>query len=168
MKHDFTLKECLRLDEKRNKIKECYKSIAIISNDEITFFGNILTFDGKEYYKLVPDTTDIYVSNQGKVIQVQNVMFEENIYYKIMTLTQCKCTSAGNYLCVLYYTISGKRKNTYVHRLVAEAFCPKIPEENIIHHIDGNKYNNNANNLMWTTSQLHKKIHRAMRLRTND
>ena len=85
-----------------------------------------------------------------------------------MTLTQCKCTSAGNYLCVLYYTISGKRKNTYVHRLVAEAFCPKIPEENIIHHIDGNKYNNNANNLMWTTNQLHKKIHRAMRLRTND
>ena len=168
MKHDFTLRECLRLDEKRNKVKECYKSIAIISNDEITFFGNILTFDGKEYYKLVPDTTDIYVSNQGKVIQVQNVMFEKNLYYKIMTLTQCKCTSAGNYLCVLYYTIDGKRKNTYVHRLVAEAFCPKIPEENIIHHIDGNKYNNNANNLMWTTSQLHKKIHRAMRLRTND
>lgn len=38
-----------------------------------------------------------------------------------------------------------------IHRLVAEAFLIKIPDKNCVNHIDGNKLNNNVNNLEWTT-----------------
>ena len=49
----------------------------------------------------------------------------------------------------------GSKKRCYAHRLVAEAFLPK-PEDinkNQINHIDGNKLNNNIDNLEWITPQ---------------
>lgn len=51
----------------------------------------------------------------------------------------------------LYATLckNGKPKHIYVHRLVAEAFLPLIDGKNHINHIDGNKKNNNVNNLEW-------------------
>jgi hypothetical protein len=38
-----------------------------------------------------------------------------------------------------------------VHRLVAEAFVPKVPGCNIVNHLDNNPTNNCACNLEWTT-----------------
>jgi len=38
-----------------------------------------------------------------------------------------------------------------VHRLVALAFCPQPVDCNIVNHIDGDKLNNVATNLEWTT-----------------
>jgi|SRR5699024_7462761 len=40
-------------------------------------------------------------------------------------------------------------KSFLVHRLVAEAFLPKIEGKESINHIDGNPKNNNVNNLEW-------------------
>jgi hypothetical protein len=53
-----------------------------------------------------------------------------------------------------------KGKNLYFHRLVAEAFVPNIdPDRKQINHRNGNKHDNRAENLEWTTSSenhLHK------------
>lgn len=43
----------------------------------------------------------------------------------------------------------GKPKDFLVHRLVAEAFLPKIPGKDSINHIDGNPKNNHVSNLEW-------------------
>lgn len=40
-------------------------------------------------------------------------------------------------------------KRVHVHRLVAEAFVPNPNGYDTVDHIDGNKLNNNADNLQW-------------------
>ena len=46
------------------------------------------------------------------------------------------------------------RSEPTVHRLVASAFIPTFEKKNYIKHLDGDKLNNHADNLMWTPSAL--------------
>ena len=59
-------------------------------------------------------------------------------------------TSDGYHKVDLYS--NGKRTSVRVHRLVAEAFIPNPNELPQINHIDGNKENNNINNLEWVNN----------------
>ena len=50
-----------------------------------------------------------------------------------------------------YIRVKNKRKHVYLHRLIAMAFIPNpnnLPE---VRHLDGNKLNNNLDNLAWGT-----------------
>lgn len=58
-----------------------------------------------------------------------------------------KPTSDGNYLG--FNTNDGKRM--YVHRAVASAFIPNPDNKPEVNHINGNKEDNRAVNLEWTT-----------------
>lgn len=52
-----------------------------------------------------------------------------------------------------YYRLSknGKKKMFYAHRLVAEIYLDNPNELPVVNHIDGNKLNNNVDNLEWMT-----------------
>lgn len=52
----------------------------------------------------------------------------------------------------IVFRINGKKKYVRIHRLVAEMFIENPNEYNQINHIDGNKLNNNIDNLEWTTN----------------
>ena len=48
-------------------------------------------------------------------------------------------------------TITGKRVDKFIHRLVAEAFIHNTFNKKIVHHKDGNRKNNSIDNLEWVT-----------------
>jgi hypothetical protein len=47
--------------------------------------------------------------------------------------------------------VNGKLKKKRIHVLVAEAFLKKKPDSQCVNHKDGNKLNNNVDNLEWCT-----------------
>ena len=55
--------------------------------------------------------------------------------------------------------VSGEYRNKFIHRLIWEKHNGKIPNRYQIHHIDGNKLNNNISNLQLITPEEHTRHH---------
>ena len=89
---------------------------------------------------------------EGKY-QVSNYGRVKSLYTNKLKNTAIKNTG---YECVDLY-INGKRENKTIHRLVAMAFITNPNSYKVINHIDGNKVNNNANNLEWCTQSYNIK-----------
>lgn len=66
-----------------------------------------------------------------------------------------KLDSKNRYKLVVLWS-ENKAKTHLVHRLVAEAFCPKQEHQTEVNHINGIKLKNNADNLEWCTSSENK------------
>jgi len=81
--------------------------------------------------------------------QVSNLGRVKSLYQKKEKILK-KCFTIDFYHRVNLCN-KGKNKNFRVHRLVAEAFIPNINQKETVNHIDGNKQNNNVNNLEWAT-----------------
>lgn len=84
--------------------------------------------------------------------------FEKN--YLVSNFGAIKNIRSGRILAVSYsncgyarlnLSVDGVAKRKSVHRLVAEAFIPKNGDGYQVNHIDGNKKNNNVENLEWVT-----------------
>ena len=95
----------------------------------------------KEEWRDIEGYEDWYeISNLGRVRSIDNRKILKTNFskdgYERVTITKDKIT-----------------RNMSIHRLVAKAFIPnpyKLPQVN---HIDGDKTNNNVDNLEWCTNQ---------------
>lgn len=71
-----------------------------------------------------------------------------------------KCKRVKNGYLHVKLTKDGERKEPLVHRLVASAFIPNPEGLEQVNHIDGDKTNNNVDNLEWCSAsqnQLHSR-----------
>lgn len=89
-----------------------------------------------EYWKQIKDYPHLLISNKGRVWTLtynrELKTHLTNRGYKRVNLSKNKIVK-----CV------------HVHRLVAEAFISNPNGYDTVDHIDGNKLNNNADNLQW-------------------
>lgn len=114
-----------------------------------------------ERWKDIRGYEGIYqISNMGRVKSVERKVwykagYERSIPERILRLTP-HSKSERDWYYVVTLSKSGRAKQYFVHRLVAEHFSMAIPGKDFVNHIDGDKHNNVASNLEWVTSQENK------------
>lgn len=93
--------------------------------------------DFPNYY--VTETGDVYSRFTGRILK-KKLSLAKNGYLRVNV-----CRNHKKYIKL-------------VHRLVAETFIPNPKKKHDVNHIDGNKQNNNVENLEWATrseNELH-------------
>ncbi len=100
-----------------------------------------------EIWKDIPDYEGKYqVSNLGRVKSLQR--WSGTRFYNREYILNNYVNKKNGYVYV-YLTKNNKSKNIRVHKLVAQAFVPNVNNYKQINHINGDKTNNNSNNLEW-------------------
>ena len=71
----------------------------------------------------------------------------------LATKRYIKGSISQKYICVTLYPDKGKQKSQRLHRIIATLFCPNEKNYRVVNHKDGDKLNNTATNLEWTTAR---------------
>lgn len=102
----------------------------------------------EEIWKDVQDYEGLYqVSNLGRVKSVDRKSNNgHTLKGKIL-----KCLFDKDYYAKVGLCCMGKRRNFFIHRLVAQSFLGNIGNFPIVNHIDEDKTNNLVDNLEWCT-----------------
>lgn len=101
----------------------------------------------KKVWKDIPDYGGLY--------QVSNLS-EVKSFKRNKELILKREVNKQGYLKVELYK-NGKKKPFFVHRLVAQAFIPNLNNLPQVNHKDGNKQNNNIENLEWVNNSQNQK-----------
>lgn len=91
------------------------------------------------------------VSNFGRIKSLKKWDVSKKEYVDEQTII--KPFDNGNGYLVVGLRKNKRRKNMYIHRLVADAFLTKKDGCNVVNHIDHNTKNNNVRNLEWCTQK---------------
>lgn len=111
-----------------------------------------------EKWKPIQGYEGLYeISNMGNVKSL--IGWNGRIYYPRIKLLQQSTTTTGYKKVEL--SKNGVKKSIKVHRLVATAFIENKDNKPFVNHMDGNRLNNNIDNLEWCTRR--ENIDHAMR-----
>lgn len=104
-----------------------------------------------EVWEQLPYDNEVFISNKGRIKTIDRYIDRSNntkmfVKGKLMALGQDK---DGYWRCSI--NIANIASWYSVHRLVAETFIPNPQNKPQVNHIDGNKQNNNVENLEWVT-----------------
>ena len=107
-----------------------------------------------EVWKDIEGYEGLYqVSTCGNIKSLARIVHSEKRGdYKIKEKILKQSDTTTGYKKVELCKDNEKRKSFKVHRLVAQAFIPNPNNKPEVNHIDGNKINNNIDNLEWVTS----------------
>lgn len=94
-----------------------------------------------------------WVSNLGRVKSPERI--DRSGHKRNERTIKTYVTTFGYERVNLY--VSGRRRNCFVHRLVAGAFLRNDKNLSQVNHIDGNKLNNCVDNLEWVTQSENEK-----------
>ena len=102
----------------------------------------------QEIWKDIENYEGLYqISNFGRVRSLNH--FRKNGTGIYLHKGKILIPQNANGYCFVRLSKNGKSKQYLLHRLVAQAFLPKLEKYNEINHKDENKRNNHINNLEW-------------------
>ena len=116
----------------------------------------------EEIWKDIAGYEGLYqISNKGRVKSLNRLVKDttRDRVQKIKGRILKYCDNGKGYKLV-YLNKNRKRKNYYVHRLVAETFIPNPRQLPEVNHKDLNKANNKISNLEWITELDNKRHYR--------
>lgn len=90
-------------------------------------------------FKPIPNFSDYIMDRNANIYSFKSRRFLSNT------------GAGGGYKMVYLFGDDGKRKNNYLHRLVALTWIENPLNLPVIDHIDRNKNNNSINNLRWSS-----------------
>ena len=114
-------------------MKNFFKIVAIYLKN----FWNFLVSPNPQWRDIKGYVNIYQISNEGDIYNVRE-------FKNVSTFIK-----NDGYECVSLTDKNGKTKQYRVHRLVAQAFLPNPNNKTIVAHKDGDKTNNNVDNLRW-------------------
>ncbi len=115
----------------------------------------------KEEWYDIPGYEGFYqISNKQRIRSLDRIEIRSCKFGQVTAIRRGQIRSTSNdgygYLR-LYLRKNGKSERWLVHRLVATVFVPNPENKPLINHKDGNKNNNEPDNLEWVTTQENTK-----------
>ena len=124
-----------------------------------------IIIDGEEWRDVVGYENIYQVSSAGRVKHLPTTVIEVSSSGEVITSRVTKeyilkqCQNNQTYLHVGLVK-NGKVNSIGLHRVIAEAFVPKLPNQTEVHHIDRDRQNNSVSNLQWLSPAEHDDMHR--------
>lgn len=138
-----------------NKYKEATRDLKNDCRIGIWSDSSIQAIDTLQ--ELVDKGTPIFYNDCNAIFD--SLLLYQAIDWKCQNLNKYCFKKYKIYLHNGYPCISIGHEKIRVHQLLGEYLFGKIRNGYVIHHIDGNKLNNNKENLQYISSSLHSKIH---------
>ena len=155
-----------QIDPETNKIVNTYISCAKaaeylgISTQTMSYYCNKPNFIYKSYIwvyqpKVIKNVTENHLSDSSMkliTMKIKDVDFEKYYACRDGRIWSEKTKRYRKFhINNGYYHVTIKNKNFTVHRIIAKAFIPNPKKMSVINHKNGNKLDNNIENLEWCT-----------------